>query len=322
MAVLTAVTEGDARALLEHYDVGQLRTLGGLPAGSVNSNFCLETSTTRLFFRLYEERDLVGAGEETAMIERLAADGVPTPAPLRRRDGGLVSVVRDKPAALFPWREGTMRCQAGVTVEDTRTVGEALARVHVAGAGEKCGPGRFDVPGLMGRLDRIEASGDSRFSPFAAVLRASLERVQNARDSTLARGLIHGDLFRDNVLWTEQGTIAALLDFESACEGTFVYDLMVTVLSWCVGADLQPELARSMREGYESVRALSEAEKRALYTEGRLAALRFTTTRITDYAMRKGSSGPRVVKDWRRFLNRFETLEALGPTGVRRALGV
>ena len=322
MAVLTALTKGDASALLEQYDAGPLRSLAGLPAGSVNSNFRLETSTARLFFRLYEEQDEAGARHETAMLERLAGAGVPTPAPLRRRDGGLVSVLRGKPAALFPWLDGTMRCQAGVTRDDARTVGEALARVHVAGAGEKCGPGRFDIPGILGRLDRIEASGSSRFAPFAAVLRASVERVRDAQDPTLARGLIHGDLFRDNVLWNERGTIAALLDFESACEGTFAYDLMVTVLSWCVADDLRPELAQSMREGYEHVRPLSEAEKAALYTEGRLAALRFTTTRITDYAMRDGASGPRVVKDWRRFLKRFETLEALGPTGVRRALGV
>ena len=153
-------------------------------------------------------------------------------------------------------------------------------------------------------------------------LRAKLERTEAARDPRLPSGLIHGDLFRDNVLWDERGEIAALLDFESACEGTFAYDLMVTVLSWCVGDDLQPPLATALRAGYERVRPLTQEEKRGLHAEAGFAALRFTVTRITDYAMRGNAHGPRVVKDWRRFLKRYEILERLGNDGLLRALGM
>jgi len=94
------------------------------------------------------------------------------------------------------------------------------------------------------------------------------------------------------------------------------------VLSWCVADVLQPVLAGSLRAGYESVRALSPAEKRGLYAEGRFAALRFTITRITDYAMRTDTQGARVVKDWRRFFNRFEMLEAMGTGGLRDLMGI
>jgi len=76
-----------------------------------------------------------------------------------------------------------------------------------------------------------------------------------------------------------------------------------------------------MREGYERVRPLTDAEKQALHAEGCFAALRFAVTRSTDYAMRSDAHGPRVVKDWRRFLRRFEALQALGANGVREALG-
>ncbi|HXN30989.1 MAG TPA: homoserine kinase [Polyangiaceae bacterium] len=322
MAVLTRVTEAETLELLSAYGLGGLRALEGIAGGSVNSNFAVECDTGRLFLRLYEERDLPGAQRETAMLERLALAGVPTPAPLRRIDGAFVSVVRGKPAALFPWREGRMRCQAAVTTEDAGRLGEALARVHVAGAREACDKGRFGFADLLRRLDGIAASGDVRFSPLAAPLRASLEGTHAARDPRLPGGLVHSDLFRDNVLWTEQAEIAAMLDFESACEGTYTYDLMVTVLAWCVGDDLQPPLATALRAGYERVRPLSSAERRGLHAEGSFAALRFTVTRITDYAMRTEALGPRVVKDWRRFLMRFEMLEALGRDGLSRALGM
>jgi homoserine kinase type II len=322
MAVLTAVAKTDALAFVSAYGDAELRRLEGIAGGSVNSNFALETERGRFFLRIYEERDLAAAESETSMLERLAVAGVPTPAPLRRLDGSLVSVLHGKAAALFPWRDGGMRCQAGVTSADANRVGEALARVHLAGAAESYDEGRFRIPDLLRRVDRIAASGDVRFEPVVGFLRAQLTRVQAARDPDLPAGLIHSDLFRDNVLWNTHGEIAALLDFESACKGTYVYDLMVTVLSWCYGEDLVPELARAMRQGYEGVRSLTPAEKDALHVEGCLAALRFTVTRITDYAMRVDAHGPRVVKDWRRFLKRFERLEALGVDGTREMLGV
>ena len=322
MAVLTPLSDDDGRLLVGSYDVGELRGLAGVAAGSVNSNFALDVAGRRLFLRLYEERDLEGAAQEAAMLERLAAAGVPTPAPLRRLDGGLVSSIAGKPAALFPWRDGTMRCQGSVTPIDTRRVGRALAEVHLAGVRERCGSGRFRYEDLLVRLDVVAGSGNAEFAALASMLREELRRVHAAREPNLPSAMTHGDLFRDNVLWDDSGQISALLDFESACAGTFAYDLMVTILSWCVGADLQGSLATAMRQGYESIRPLSDVERRGLWSEGRFAALRFTITRITDYALRAHAEGPRVVKDWRRFRMRFEKLQQIGPDGLARALGM
>jgi homoserine kinase type II len=320
VAVLTAIDDGDARDLLAAYGL-QLRSIEGIAAGSVNSNFALVTPEGRLFLRLYEERNHAGAEREAAMLERLARSGVPTPAPLRRRDGALVSVVRGKPAAVFPWRDGRMRCQAAVTPQDAARVGEALARVHAAGAQHAAEPGRFGVGELRARLERIGASRDDRFVPLVPSLRKALDRAHAARDPGLPAGLTHGDLFRDNVLWDARGEITALLDFESACVGTYAYDLMVTVLAWCFGEGLDARLARAMREGYERVRPLTAAEAAGLHAEASFAALRFIITRITDYAMRAPAAGPRVVKDWRRFQKRREVLETLGPEGFSALLG-
>jgi len=321
MAVMTAITAEEAKSLLDQYAIADFRAMEGIAGGSVNSNFALEAGGRRLFLRIYEEQGRAGAERETAMLERLAAAGVPTPAPLRRADGAFVSTVRGKPAALFPWRDGTMRCQASVTPEDARGVGEALARVHVAAAAERRDAGRFRFADLSVRLDGIEASGNAAFAPLAPALREALREADAARDPGLPHGLVHGDLFRDNVLWDAGGSIAALLDFESACDGTYAYDLMVTVLSWCVGDDIEDGLARAMTAGYDRVRPLGERERQGLWAEARFGALRFTITRITDYAMRTGAEGPRVVKDWRRFMMRFEKLGALGSVGFRARVG-
>jgi homoserine kinase type II len=214
-----------------------------------------------------------------------------------------------------------MICQRGVTRGHATKVGEALARVHREGVGLSVGDGRFRPPDLFARIDLIGGASDETLASMAPVLRARLSTCLTARDTSLAYGLIHGDLFRDNVLWAPDGELSALLDFESASVGPFAYDLMVTVLSWCFDDDLNAGLARAVVDGYREVREIDEIERNGLLAEGRIAALRFAITRITDYAMR-ASLGPRVVKDWRRFIRRFDALDALDPAGLRRVLGL
>jgi len=325
MAVHTAISENEARAILAEYGSLELHRVEGVSGGSVNSNFALTTSGDRLFLRVYEEQGRAGAEHETSLLERLAGAGVPTPPPLRRLDGGLVSTLRGKPVAVFPWRVGIMRCQATVSVADVRRVGEALARIHLAGQADAPYAGRFEFPDLLRRLDRIQADGGPEWALVVPSLRTALEQTQAARDPRLPRGVVHGDLFRDQVLWGAGGEIAALLDFESACDGTFAFDLMVTVLSWCVGDDLDADLARGMVEGYQRVRALSEQERDGLVGEGSFAALRFAITRITDFSMRARSADGTVrppTRDWRRFMKRFEKLQGLGASGLRGVLAV
>jgi homoserine kinase type II len=337
LAVLTPISEDEARAFLRAYDVGDLVRLAGIAAGSVNSNFEIATTRGRYFLRVYEEQAREGATREAALLEHLAGMGVPTPAPLAMKDGARVGELAGKSSALFPWQGGTMRCQAGVTTDDARCVGAALAAIHRAGegAGEgsreggaeraggsdgtRWGASRFQDAQLLERLGRIATAASPELAEQAAPLRAKLAQWSLRRDPALARGLIHGDLFRDNVLWDDGGRISGLLDFESASDGVFAYDLMVTALAWCVGDALDPALLRAMVSGYESVRPLTPAERAGLLAEGCAAAIRFTITRITDYAMRV-TDGPRVIKDWRRFAMRLATLEAIGAGGFAALL--
>ena len=321
MATLTPVREDQLRPFLAEYsELGNLVSLAGIPEGSVNSNYRVETSS-RYFLRVYEEQDFDGARSEASTLLALSAGGVPCFAPLLRLDGERVGRLVGKPAALFAWCEGGMRCQASVSVEDAAQVGAALARIHVAG-GEIPGDraGRFGPAELRARLERIAAARDPSLAAWALPLGRALDANEAVRRTDLPTGLVHGDLFRDNVLWNEAGNISALLDFESAFVGSFVFDLMVTVLAWCVGDALRPELSRAMVSGYESVRLLAPEERAGVYAEACFATLRFATTRITDYAMRGDEVGPRTIKDYRRFIMRHEALVHMGPGGLSRTL--
>jgi homoserine kinase type II len=321
MATYTQLTLEQAQEVGATFglDVAQVT---GVPAGSVNSNYRLTLADgTPIFGRVYEEQDRAGAEGESRLLDHLARHGVSTPRPLPRKDGTGFTFHLEVPTsgelgsrravALFPWRSGEILCQSRVTTDVASLVGEKLAEVHRAGSTfPETRPGRFRVSDLRVRLERIDKADDPKLRAMADPIRAALDRAEQARDADLPHGIIHGDLFRDNILW-ENGGLVALLDFESACDGSWVYDLMVTVLAWCYGSDLDESLARAMFRGYAGVRRLSGPELAALGTEGRIAALRFTVTRITDFAMRTGL-GERVTKDYRRFWARHERIVSLG----------
>lgn len=308
MAQLTAVSEAEARRLLADYGL-DLAVWQPLEAGSVNSNFSFTTTSGERFFaRIYEEQGREGAEAEFALLEALAGRGVPVALPRRRLDGQRVHEFSGKPFAVYPFVEGEILCQRRVDENACREVGAALARVHLASdAVPALGAGRFRLADLRERLGRVEASGRKDLVGAAARVRELMDHYEPKRPTGLPEGVIHGDLFRDNVLF-RGGSIAALLDFESASRGVFAYDVMVTLLAWCFGDGLEGKLAGAMLRAYHEVRPLTAAEREALPIEGAFVCLRFATTRLTDFSLRV-PEGVAPGRHYGRFLARLEALE-------------
>jgi homoserine kinase type II len=304
------MTLGEARELGLAYGL-DVASVQALRAGSVNSNFRVETvARERFFLRVYEEQDLAGARRELNTIAQLARLGVPTPSPVERLGGGRVAEHAGKPVGLHPWVEGEILCLARITPRVTAQLGAALARVHACSAPlSEIPEGRFRIQDLHARLDHVDRV-DARYAADTAWIRQRLERYTQLLQAAgpLPQGLIHGDLFRDNVLW-QQGELRALIDFESASLGRFGYDIMVCVHAWCYGDAYDPELVAALLDGYAAERALGAAEWNSLIALGALAALRFATTRITDFSLRT-PVGETPTRDYRRFLSRLSALEA------------
>lgn len=309
MAQLTPLTAGEAQSLLADYDL-RLVSWRPLEAGSVNSNFAFDTADGRRFFaRIYEEQGADGAEMESILLEALHGAGVPVALPLRTKDGRRVHSAQGKPFAVYPFVEGEILCQKRVDENACEQVGRALATVHHASPEiPGLGGGRFRLEDLRVRLQRVDASGRRDLMAAADQIRQLMDRYEPRRPSGLPAGLIHGDLFRDNVLFRD-GSIAALLDFESASRGVFAYDIMVTVLAWCFGDDLDERLVAALLRGYQSVRRLQPEEREALAVEGAFVCLRFATTRLTDFSLRV-PEGAEPLRHYRRFLERLAALEA------------
>jgi homoserine kinase type II len=322
MALLTPMTLAEAQAVGAEFAL-HVVGLFPIPQGSVNSNFRVELAGGgSRFLRVCEEstRDEVRAQNE--LLAHLVRHGVPTPAPLERVDGGgTVSEHRNKPLVVFPFVAGDWVCQRLVDAERARAIGEAVAAIHVAGAVYPDPPAsRFDAHKLEQRLVALEPGGLPRDVTIAVnVLRDRLVELAGCRAPAVTPTVIHGDVFRDNVLWQGRA-LSAILDFESASAGHPAFDLMVTCLAWCFTDRLDQTLSRSLLGGYQSQRVLTTGEVDACYDEARAAAVRFAITRITDYELRP--RGVVVFKDFRRFMGRLAAVEAIGRQAFPAWLGL
>lgn len=323
MAVFTPLEPADAERVARAHGLATPVQIVPVAAGSVNSNFFLVGADgTKVFCRIYEEQSTEGVAFEWALLDHLAAEGLEVAGRFRAADpdqpGPGEICVAGKPVALFDNVTGDMSCQKGVSPARMRVMGEFMARAHAAA--ESFGwrrASRFDPAQLRDeRLPVIRAATPRQpeLGPLADRLEAGLDdMVASARGSDatpLPAAVVHGDLFRDNVLWDGE-RITAALDWESAALGDFAYDLGVVFLSWCYDDTFVPALAQAFFRAYDSVRPLTDVERALLRRRALAGAVRFSVTRLTDYHLRD-AVGERVVKDYGRFVGRLDALEAMG----------
>ncbi|HEY4102450.1 MAG TPA: homoserine kinase [Polyangiaceae bacterium] len=320
MALLTDLEFDTAAALAAQFGL-DLAAIEPLDAGSVNSNFRLTDRAGKIYFaRLYEEQDHAGAAREHALVASLDDAKVPVVRALRGKTGASLADFAGKAFAVFPWLDGEILCQRRVSAEACRKLGAALARVHLSSPrAPELPEGRFRVPDLRLRLERVVAAGRSALLPAVTEIEERLDHYEARRSGKLELGICHGDLFRDNVLW-KNGEILALLDFESACRGNFAYDLMVTALAWCYGSSFELALVEALFAGYRAVRPVPALEAAELQTEAAIGCLRFATTRLTDFSLRV-ADGEKPARDYRRFLERLRAIEAGALDSCIAALG-
>jgi homoserine kinase type II len=306
--------------VLDPSDVVEILGAFGLPpsayvghqsiaAGTINTNLRVETTHGTRFLRVNEGKALDDVGREATIIAHLSSRGVPTPAPFRATSGEPYARWRGEVLSLFPWLPGRTLSRAEVTAEHARQVGRALARLHRVGTSfPDRHPGRYQSDEIERRLERIAAidPSDPLLADAVAQLRPELAALGGERAPNLPSGIIHGDLFIDNVLFDDQGgALVALLDFEQASWGTLTYDLAVTTLAFGFGRDdFRPEIVAALFDGYGMERSLTDAEREAFGHELRFVACRFTVTRITDVYLKYGR-GAAPGKDFRRYLLRL-----------------
>lgn len=314
MAIYTQLSVDEVERFFGAFGLGPVRALTGIPAGSINTNYFVDTADARYFLRLSEVASEAELVYEAALLQHLARAGVPTPTLRTTRAGAPYASLRGKWGSVFDFVAGDERTAESASAADLRALGEALARMHLAGDGFVMRrPHAFELDSVSRWLAEIAACNRDDLADVTPQLVAERDFVLGARPPGLPAGVIHGDLFPDNVKFDASGRVALVFDFEMASDGVFAYDLAVALLAWCWrGGGFDWGHARAALEGYTRVRALEGSEAVALYVFARQAALRFTVTRIRDFHLRPMPASDRVHKSFRDYLSRLHALQALG----------
>lgn len=272
MSVYTKVGRDELTAWLQPLGLGELIDHAGIAAGMQNSNYFVTTASGRFVLTLFERIETSSLDFYLALQDKLAHSGIPSPRPVADGEGRYWRNLAGKPAALLTCLPGAALESPGA--EHCRAVGDMLARLHRAAA-DLPNP----LPNPCGTAWR-QAVGKTLLpllAPDERDLLADELAFQAAQDySALLRGVIHADLFRDNVLWDAAGGLSGVLDFYFAGEDALLFDLAVVANDWC-----SDDAARAaLIAGYASQRLLTEAERAAWPAMRRAAALRFWLLRL------------------------------------------
>jgi len=284
MAVYTEVTAEDLYALLERYDIGSLTAFKGIAEGVENSNFFLGTGNGQFILTLYERR--VSAGDLPfflGLMEHLAQSGVRCPTPVHDRDGRVLQTLAGKPGAIVTFLPGYSLQKPKPA--HCRAVGAALAALHEAGLTFPLKrENALSLSGWHKLFVSVGGAADKIAPGMYAQLEHALDGLSEKWPEDLPRGVIHADLFPDNVLFLNDA-VSGVIDFYFACNDLLAYDLAICMNAWCFELDgaFNVTKAKALFNGYNSVRRLEPGEISALPILARGAAVRFFLTRLYDW---------------------------------------
>jgi homoserine kinase type II len=287
MAVYTEVTDEDLAAFLALYDCGPLSFYKGIAEGVENTNYFVRTARDRYILTLYEKR--VAQADLPYFLglkEHLAARGVSCPVAVRDRSGHNLNELNGRTAALITFLDGISVKRP--KVEHCANVGRALAQLHLAGAdfplvrANALGPA-----GWQPLFAKVGAHADEIMPGLAGLMADELAVHAHGFPPGLTQGVIHADLFPDNVFFAEGG-LSGVIDFYFACNDALAYDIAICLNAWCFDADHTFSIAKgaALLDAYQQVRALTPAERGAMPMLARAASLRFLLTRTYDWLNR------------------------------------
>jgi homoserine kinase type II len=284
MAVYTDVAAEDLAAFLADYELGELLSYKGIAEGVENSNFLVHAGRGYFILTLYEKRvaphDLPFF---LGLMEHLAGRGLTCPLPVKNRHGKVLGSLAGRPAAMVTFLDGMWirRPNAG----HCAALGEALAQLHLAGAGFALKRANaLSVDGWRPLL-RVAAGRADRLQPgLEQAIAAELDDLERQWPRDLPQGVIHADLFPDNVFFLGN-RLSGLIDFYFACTDTLAYDVAICLNAWCFELDHSYNVTkgRALLQAYAKARPLSPAERARLPLLARGAALRFLLTRLVDW---------------------------------------
>ena len=284
MAVYTEVNDEELAHFIAPYGLGNLLSCKGIAEGVENTNYQLHTTTGAFILTIYEKRvDPKDLPFFLGLMEHLSARGVTCPLPVRDSHGRILNELGGRHAALVTFLEGMWPRRP--KVEHCFELGKALAHMHIAGEGFPLH--RANALGLQGwrpLFDKFAQRSEEILPGLKQLIATELDFLEASWPKNLPQGVIHADLFPDNVFFIGD-KLSGLIDFYFACNDALTYDIAVSLNAWCFEPNFHfnATKGRALLKGYDSVRPMSATERDAMPILARGAAMRFLLTRSYDW---------------------------------------
>lgn len=284
MAVYTHISQAELEEFISSYDIGTLQEWNGITAGIENSNFYVRTDKAQYILTIYEKR--VSREDLPFFLEfkkHLAANGFSCPLPIADKQGEIIREIQAKPAAIISFLQGksTNNIQNQHCVE----LGKAMAQMHLASQDFPMQRANdLSVAGWQEMFVPLKDKVDTIRPDLSAEISRQLDSLAKNWPSDLPKGVIHADLFPDNIFFLRD-KLSGIIDFYFACNDILAYDIAICFNAWCFekNGEFNITKARRILKGYNSVRQLSDAEINALPILASGAAMRFLLTRLHDW---------------------------------------
>jgi homoserine kinase type II len=284
MAVYTEVTDDDLNQFIAGYDLGQALSFKGIAEGVENTNYLVHTEAGPHILTLYEKRVAV---EDLpfflGLMEHLADSGLACPVPVRDRNGEMLRELAGRPAAIITFLDGLWVRRP--SADHCAALGETLAKLHLAGQTfTMTRKNALSVPGWRPLHEAAKGGADTIAPGLTAEVDAELNALDSSWPRDLPSGIIHADLFPDNVFFLGK-QLSGVIDFYFACNDALAYDIAICLNAWCFEIDNSFNItkARALLRAYAGLRPFTDQEYDALPILARGAALRFLLTRIYDW---------------------------------------
>ena len=278
----TEVSLGDASAVIEATGLSELLSIEKLAGGWANSNYILTLKDdTKLVLKIWNEQSLEEVEYLLSMTSYLVDNGIPTAKPINFNNGELMMVKDGLAWTLLPFVEGQW---LESNHSSLYSLGMIQANLHLLNPPKELKSNFSMGDTLFEKLFSI-ADETHGWSDFLNMLKTENALLSQSIGQDLPKGIIHGDLFPDNVIGTER-EVKSLLDFEEMCHDVLAFDLVMTFVGfgWENG---QPVAERwnSLLAGYQSIRKLTNAEINALPDLHRLATLSIAAWRYWQFVI-------------------------------------
>ena len=293
MAVYTKLSSRNITNLLSQYNIGSLISFKGIEEGVENTNYLIETTNGLYILTLYESRtDDNDLPFFLGLMSHLKNEGIPSPHPIKGRDGKTfrkIEIVNDrsekaiKTASIVSFMKG--KAKKRPNTNDCGKLGRMLAKLHLTTQNYKYErKNSLSIESWRPLFEKIKFDIEKLKVGLSKEINEELLFVTQKWPHNLPKGIIHSDLFPDNVFFLNH-EISGIIDFYFACNDFFSYEIAICINAWCFESSEEFNIskARAMLRQYTKVRKLTSEEIEILPTLSRGAALRFFLTRTHDW---------------------------------------